>query len=332
MMAALLGVMLTTGGCGLFGPKGEEELETGKALVKPGKPVPTYAEMARRYNERVEPLHKLFGRANIRLSYFDEHGEKKTEEPEGRLQVVRPDKLALSLGKAGQIMFWFGCDSEKYWWFDLSESDKRVLAFGRHDLYTEQIGQRIGIALRPLDLIRVLGIVPLDPDAPGATQWSRDGARIGVTTALTTGPGSGAASRGFQRIWINPSDDMPVSIEIYDPQKKLILTATHTGQEPIELETGRYRPPMAAQILVDHLPSKTQARLTLTGLKDSGVSSKAFDLTTLLDKYPVDRQIDLDKKAEKAADKAVEKGAEKGVVPAAMAKPVAPPVPKQDKK
>jgi hypothetical protein len=93
---------------------------------------------------------------------------------------------------------------------------------------------------------------------------------------------------------MDPQTDLPLSIEIFDPQKKLVLTARHVGQEPIELASGRYRPPIAAQITVEHHASKTQARLSLTGVKDSGVSDKAFELNTLIDKYPVDRQIDLD--------------------------------------
>lgn len=284
---AVLAGLLILGGCGLFGGSEGGLNDASKPGAVNTAPLPSYADMARRYNERIEPLSKLFARANIRLTYFDENGEQKTEEPEGRLQIVRPDRLALSLGKAGQIIFWFGCDPTTYWWFDLSDSSNRILAYGKHEKYTDEIGKRIGIAMRPLDLIRVLGIVPLDPAGAGATQWSKDGKRIGITSALGT--------RGFERIWVNPATDMPISIEIFDPQKKLVLTAKHEGEEPIELASGRFRPPIAAQITVEHHASKTQARLTLTGIKDSGVSDRAFDLNTLLEKYPVDRQIDLDK-------------------------------------
>lgn len=278
-----LGVL---GGCEMLGGAKTEDLKTDQAAVKAADAPPGYPEMARRYNERIEPLNKMFARANIRLTYFDENGEKKTEEPEGRLQIVRPDRLALNLGKAGQILFWFGCDASQYWWFDLTDSSNRILAFGRHDRYNEEVGKRIGIAMRPLDLIRVLGIVPMDPKAPGATQWSRDRSQVGITTAI--------GARGFQRVWVDPRTDMPVSIEVFDSAKKLVVIAKHSGEEPIELASGRYRPPIAAQIVVTHIASKTEARLSLTGIKDSGVSEKAFQLPTLLESYPVDRQIDLD--------------------------------------
>lgn len=284
--AALMVSVLMLTGCGLFGEK-TEDLQTGDSpSVKPAKAPPPYLDMCARYNERIEPLKKMFARANIRLTYFDENGEKKTEEPEGRLQIVRPDRLALSLGKVGQIMFWFGCDQQQYWWFDFTDSSNRVLAFGRHDRYSDEVGKRIGVAMRPQDLIRVLGIVPLDARAPGATQWSKDGSQVGITSAIGT--------RGFQRVWVDPRTDMPTSVEIFDAQKKLVITAKHTGEEPIELASGRYRPPIASQITVMHWASKTEARLTLTGIKDSGVSDKAFDLKTLIETYPVDRQIDLD--------------------------------------
>ena len=113
---------------------------------------------------------------------------------------------------------------------------------------------------------------PLDPKYQGATQWSRDGKQVGITSAI--------GSRGFQRLWVDPVTDLPLSIEIYDAKKKLIVTARHVGQEPIELASGRRRPSIASEIYVRHLASETEARLTLTGLKDTGVSEKAFDLST----------------------------------------------------
>jgi hypothetical protein len=256
-------------------------------------PLPSYRDAATAYNRRVESMTRVFARANIRLSYFDENGELKTEDPEGRLQVVRPDKLSLSLGKAGQIMLWFGCNSEKYWWFDLTEKDNRILAFGRHAKYTESIGKRIGLPIRPLDLIRVLAIEPLDVNYPGATQWTMDGSQLGLTSAI--------GSRGFQRLWVDPTTYLPISIEVYDAQRRPVLTAQHSGQEPFELANGAGRPPITSRITVDHIESKTQARITLSGAKDTGVSEKAFILDELLERYPVDRQIDVDAPRRSAA-------------------------------
>ena len=80
----------------------------GTAPIVEMGPAPDYSEVAIRYNRRVDRLDRFFARANLNVTYFDQDGEKRNEQPEGRLQVIRPDRLALSLGRAGQTLFWFG--------------------------------------------------------------------------------------------------------------------------------------------------------------------------------------------------------------------------------
>lgn len=258
-------------------------------VVRPG---PVYQDVATAYNRRVEQLDRVFARANLSITYFDEHGERQKEDPEGRLQVVRPDRLALSLGKAGQTLFWFGCDPAQYWWFDLSDNSRRIAAVGRHDRFDQSASRRIGLAVRPLDLIGVLGITPLDTAGPGATQWSEDGTLIGITTPI--------ARRGWQRLWVDPKTYVPRTIEIFDQQRQLVLIADHEGLEAVEQTrtgSGGRAPQISGRITASHVDSGTDIRLTLTGARDGPISDKAFDLPTLLEKYSVEEVIDLDRPA-----------------------------------
>ncbi len=290
-VGGLIALSTMLGGCASwFGS--EQAPDSAEVITKRG-PAPSYVERAERYNQRIEPLDRVFARAAIRLTYTDDKGEEKTEQLEGRLQIVRPDRLALVLSKAGQVLLWFGCDPERYWWFDLTESSNRVVAVGRHDRYTDDIGRRIGVALRPLDLIRVLGIVPIDAQAPGATQWSKNGRLLGITSVLPSG--------GLQRVWVDPDTDEPESIEVFDASRRLVVAARHEGKTSVELASGRFRPPIAERITVRHAGSNTEVRLALSGVKDSGVSDRAFELDELLERYPVDRTIDLDAPRPRAA-------------------------------
>lgn len=300
---ALLCSLIVLPGCELFGGKSDDSSDkpevatpTKPASVRPG---PEYAELARRYNlERVKYLDRLSARVNILLTYFDQDGEKRTEDPEGRLQIVRPNKLAMNLGKAGQVVFWFGCDPEQYWWFDLSEKEKRIAATGRHENFTDETAKRIGLPIRPLDLIRVLGVIPLDPTVKGATQMSDDGKLIGVTSPI--------GDRGFQRLWLDPKTLRPAMIEVFDRQRVKVIVAEHEGEEPVEITRDipganmlHVRAP--ARVFITHIASETTARITLTGCKDGPISDKAFDLPTLVKNYPVDRVIDLDARRPGAA-------------------------------
>lgn len=298
LAAAMLPVL---GGCELF--KGSsEEVSSDKPNTRTisGKRTPDYQTSARSFNQRVRLLDRVSARANILLTYFDEDGNERTEDPEGRLQVVRPNKLALSLGKAGQVIFWFGCDPEQYWWIDMSDRDKRIAAIGRHEFFDDATAVRIGLPIKPLDLIRLMGVVPMDISAKGATQWSDDGRLLGISGPI--------GDRGFQRAWVDPVTFVPKIIEIFDRNRDKVLVAEHEGDEPVEftrsiqgaqLEGVR----MPSRILITHLETQTTARLTLTGVRDGPITDRAFDLKVLLDKYPVDRTIDLDSKRQPSAPK-----------------------------
>ena len=297
MVSGLACVLGVAGGCENFGEKGEEASKptiSNATVRKFGEP-PAYAAVAREYNRSVDYLDRVSARANILITYFDEEGNERSEDPEGRLQIIRPNKLALSLGKAGQILFWFGCDPEQYWWIDLSEKGKRIAAIGRHEKFDDATAARIGLPIKPLDLIRMIGIVKMDVSAKGATQWSEDGKLVGITTPI--------GDRGFQRTWVDPKSMRPATIEIFDRYREKVLVAEHTGEEPVEFTRdlpgaafAHVRVP--SRIEITHLERdghpETKARLTLTGVRDGPITEKAFDLSVLLDKYPVDRTIDLD--------------------------------------
>lgn len=285
----------------------------GQVVTKPNLPaLPKYAEVASRYNKRLIGTDRVVARANIQLTYVDKAGERKSESPEGTLQVIsRPSlRLALSLGKAGQTLFWFGCDAERYWWLDLSDKDDRVAGVGRLALFDGGTGaggggagQRLGIAIKPTDLARLLGVVPLDLNAKAQLQWSRDGKLLGIVTKLSgagTG-GPGGATTGLQRLWVDPATLVPQIIELYDSKARLVIVGEHEGQENVEItRTGvpeliGARPRLPARVYCRHIESGTDIRLTLTGLKDGPISDKAFNFDELSRRLGVMRVVDFDK-------------------------------------
>lgn len=295
LTATLLSTGLLLGGCEGWGGKSTTD---EPVLVKPDKPgvrvpTPTYATIVERWNDRVDGLDRLFVRANLLVDYFDEKGELQRETPEGRLQVVRPDKLALSLGKAGANLFWFGSDEERYWWLDMSKDDARVAAIGKHTNFDRGASRRLGLAIRPLDLIKVLGISPLDPKARARVDWSEDGALV-VVTLLSTNP-----TEGSVRMFLVPGLFMPRTIELSGPDGQLEVIAEHEGEERVEITRQipaaiGARPPISSRVTISHLSSGTQIRLTMTGAKDGPVSDKAFDFDELRKRFVIDRIVDLD--------------------------------------
>lgn len=302
----LSGAMITGAGCESWQFWKSDEAKSNAVTKKTpaktaAKPAPPFGDVARAYNARVAPLDRVFAWTNLKLTYFDEQGEKRTEDPEGRLQVVRPDKLALSLGKAGTTLFWLGSDSERYWWIDLTDKDKPVAAVGRHALFNDQTARRIGLAIQPLDLIRLLGVVPINVSGTGATQWSEDGKQVGITSTL--------GNRGFQRIWLDPESLTPQEIELFSKDRQLIARAVHEGVEYVEITRkelpqalGAERARMPSRVFITHFESGTEVRITLTGVKDGRIVDAAFNLDEILRRNGVERVIDLDKDATPRAE------------------------------
>lgn len=278
--------------CASAGCGGDGALRGGAGAVQRG-PAPPYAEVAERYNERVERLRSVIAPVVVRFTYRDEDGKQHTDQGEGTLQVVRPDDVALSINKAGKELFWFGCDEQRYWWFD---RDKHVASVGRHENFDAagENGEAPGLAIRPRDLMLVLGIMPLpvpddDNPGPGATQWSADGRRLGVTTRTAAG--------GYQRLWLDEATCEPAKVELFGEDRRLVIVADLSEFRYVSIVGfGGVGPRLPGVIVAMHYPSGTLIRLDLSDIQDGAarIHKEAFDFETLVRLFRAQRIVDLD--------------------------------------
>lgn len=277
-MVCVLGGMVFSG-CVGSGQGKERAIVRGAA--------PGYAESAARYNEHVSRLERVWARAVVRLTYVDPEGELRTEQGDGFLQVIRPDRLALSLSKAGMLLFWLGCDAQRYWWIDLT-GDEGVASFGRHEKFETSARDRLGLAIAPLDMIRLLGTSPMATGVgvEGATQWSRDGRLLGLTSRRAGG--------GFERVWVEPETMAPRMWELFDADERLVMVSELEGEMPVDVQgSGGLRPRMASRVTATHVESGTRIRLSLAGGRDTPVP-EAFELDAILRAQRISRAVDLD--------------------------------------
>lgn len=295
--AIAAGLLLTLPACKSNG----DAVEAPPAIVRTIPPA-GYSTIAARYNERIGRIETLRATAVVRIKYVDDRGKDQEDQGEGLLQVVRPDRLALSIKKAGKMLFWFGGDAQRYWLFDVV--DKPVVRVGRHEL----IGRRkadatgLGLDINPRELISLLGITPLPivvPAAaqkapagtqivdPGVTRWSADGRFIEVSAFLPTG--------AKQVLQLDPETYLPRSITLLDLRGNPAVTAIHEAYEPVEIANfGGGRPQLASRIVATHPASKTEIKLDLGGMRNSNVSPSAFNFDELRKALAVDQVIDLD--------------------------------------
>lgn len=283
-LAALICTVLSLGGCA-----GANDARDGGRAIARGAP-PSYRDAAASYNERVEPLERFRAQVTVQFRYTDREGRSRTEQPEGTVQVVRPDRLALSLGKLGQVKFWLGADESRYWWLDMME---QPLGFvGRHERFDTAAARRLGLSLPPRSLIRVLCLTPLDASAPGGTQWSRDGRWLGISSRIDP-------DGSVQRIWVEPENFRPLKVELFDAAGNAAVVAELTGEERVSVPPGSVRggsPWIPAYITIYVQDTDATVRVKLSSAQNSGVNDRAFVLDDLLAAYGVEQVEDLDAK------------------------------------
>jgi len=212
-------------------------------------------------------------------------------------QFIAPDKLAISVGKVGEVIFWLGCDEERYWFFELHDAQRA--AIGRHENVGRPCNRDLGLPANPLDVIELLGVTALDPEAPGEVSWSLNGRWLVVDA-------SGRDT--WRRLFLDPESLLPARVELYDPEftDAPLVHSTIELYDRVELTgVGGFMPKAPSRLQIDHPDSGTSIRLFLHSLGDGKrrgrLSDAVFDFETLVEAYGP-REIDvLDERCESPA-------------------------------
>jgi hypothetical protein len=274
-------------------------------------PAPDYAATAAKFNERVSRLGRVWGRATVQIRFTDEGGARRWEQGEGHITLERPTRVALSVGKLGETLFWLGCDAQRYWWMDLS-GKSRVASVGRHDGPARRAGAGDGdggvvgglaATISPRDLFVLAGIEPLPVDGGGRTMWSADGRSLGVMTAWGGGGGAG----GTRTMWLNPTTLEPERVELA-VGGRVVLSSKLREYEPVEqIGDSRIRPQVPGRVFITHAGSGAELRLYLSGLENDPkrFAAAAFEFEALTKFLRVESVVDLDREAERGRGRAV---------------------------
>lgn len=273
----LLACLLAT--LGACATSGREDARTRS------EPPPSYEEVAERYNRRADLLSTLWGSTAVRLEYRDEEGRIRREQGEGVLQLIRPARFALDVGKVGETLLWLGCDEQRYWMFELHEADRAQV--GRHENLGRACNRPSGLPAHPLDMVELLGVTPMPTSWPtasagqpiGETKWSSD-----ATLLIVDMP----ARRSYKRLYLDPDSLLPQRVELYSyPDRGLLLYATLSEYERVRIREGVGRPQMAGRIIMRRPGEETKITLDIGSMTDGSFRSdrlipEAFDFEALL--------------------------------------------------
>ena len=261
---------------------------------EPRSPAPTEAEVVDAWNTRVDGLARLWARAVVVVQTTAKDGSRTTDQGEGHLQIITPDRVALSLGKnVAGTFFWLGSDNTRYWWINMLDEDHTFALVGRHDRATPARAAELGVPVHPLDLVEILGILPFET---GAGAGARDGPlkwdpSVGGYELRTPG------RWGEQRIVVAPLTFEPILIELLDAGGKVVVRARHERWEGvIRREGGGLPGRLATRVLIDLPTIDACVTVSLSEAENRGsrMPDAAFDLDGLLRRFRIGEVIDLD--------------------------------------
>jgi hypothetical protein len=244
------------------------------------------------------PLDRLWTRTVARIWYPGEEGEEKSDQLEGTIQYIRPDRVLVTFSKVNNLYAILGSNAQKYWWIELG--DHKRAHVGEHAKATPERIAELGLPIHPLDFVDLIGITPLPVMSPGASaggtptvQWSQDGRSVVITM-------QGRYAR--RRLVLDPVTYEPSRIEFLDSAGAPAVYSDLGKYEPVAIAGGT-GPRIPTEIFASLDRDRTRARLRLTSPEVGEQRPKpgVFDLERLLSTNNVREVISLDEPTPPAA-------------------------------
>ncbi len=243
-------------------------------------PAPTPLQIAKVYNPSLEQVDRLWARTELRITGVDDKGQAFDETAEGHLQFIRPRKLALTVNKVGETYFCLGSNESRYWWMDLRKPRDAII--GTHEKATARVAARFGVPVHPLDLIDLIGVLPLDV-AGASTAWSADGRQVVLT----------APSRwGSKEMRFSPDGVRLEGVRLMGARGELLCESVVTATERVEIkEDPSASGVVPTRVTVKIPPRRTEVAIRLFDPQNRGSAMKqtAFDPQKLLAAYNINQ-------------------------------------------
>jgi hypothetical protein len=248
----------------------------------------TLDQVLEKQNTRTAALNRLWARASVQVIGRDASGGRLSEQAGGHLQIEAPDRVALSLGKVGKVQLYLGSNTEFYWWIDMVDRDNKSVIIGRHDKVTAQKAQSLGVPIYPRDLIKLLGITPID-SAAVMSELAAEGKRLVLDTRLDA---------GHMKTYFDARTLDPVRVEMFDPAGTLLVASDLTRYDFVSVQGDATTKPRVPEKIVLTLTDGTTVRISLYAPENKPIRPSAFDLERLVRGYHIDRIYDLDNQAQ----------------------------------
>lgn len=296
-MSALSFVMLVMAvlflsGCELFEPKADDRIVTPPP--PPERPVPTYSQIAERYNANVEAIEQLWARAVVSTKWVEPDGDRRSEQGEGHFMFVKPSRVAISAGKFGQQLFWAGANESMFYVFNLS-SDPTKVYYGRYNDFGGVLTSQIAMPVNPKDLLMLIGVEAL-PLAEALEREMYPGLNLEGHTEWYWGDVLVETPDRRWRLLVDAESGVAKRVDMLDPSGLSILSCKLSDHERIATPRG-LRPTMATRIRIESAERPGDLTLSLSDMTDAEgtrrIRNRAFDYEALVRSLKPDEQIEV---------------------------------------
>jgi hypothetical protein len=244
------------------------------------------SELIRVHNERVEPLDKLWARVSVRAEGRDPRGDKFREQGEGHLQIVRPDRFSLTIGKFEETYFALGANGEQYWSIDLSRAENKVAMIGQQSLATPDKLASLGLPIHPHEMIMLLGVLPIDSSLELDSYWSPDGENVGIEVP---------ADWGSVAFWFDAKTTELARTQAFDADGELVASAKLWRYKAVEgLDDPDAESTAPGVVELRAVGFDGLVRMEISGPRSRAIRSVVFRPENLTRIYRVHEIIDLD--------------------------------------
>lgn len=258
------------------------------ACAGPGRPaeLPGASGLVAAHNERIERIDRLWARTSVRVEGRDAEGSRFAEQGEGHLQIVTPDRVAVTVGKLGEVYFALGSNESRYWLVDVSNSERRVMLVGEQASATPAKAAALGLPVHPRDIPMLMGLLPLEVEALSEPWW--DGERGAVAVRVP-------ARWGHAELRYDPRTLELVGSAAYDAAGELVAEASLGLHGVVTDQQGIARLGRTPRRIEIRVPGFDGfVRMQLDEPEVRAINDAVFNPERLRRAYRVEEVIDLD--------------------------------------
>lgn len=276
---------------------------------------PSYTEIAETQNERVSKIKSYWCRSSFEIKWYDENQDSHKEIGEGHLIMIKPDRIALTFSKLGEIYSWAGCNSELFWLF--AGGDNPVVYVARNENAFTPDCAELPVSVHPLELLDLICLfefpvtdIPDDIDiqtAPDSLLNHNYKVIPDIKRALWTVVIPGRWSK--RKVYLDPVTLLPARIELKALFDDEILVAANLSQYATMdiqgISLGNL-PKVPSWVEINDLRSGTNLRLALRSPSDQtaqkgSISNAMFDFNIVKRKMRPAEYIILDEHSQNPA-------------------------------